>query len=296
MNPLDPALNAAPAADVVVDIDQNNAQAVLIEESQQRPVVAVFWSPRAPESLQIVQALEQVATEYQGDFLLARVNADELSMIAQQLGVRGLPTVMLLKDGQPVDGFAGAQDDAGIRAMLDPYLPKPWDRQFAAAQGLVAAEDYAGAIAELQPAYADSGQRPDIGKLLAFCLVHQHRVDDADAIIQTIPMAEQDGLYEQVVSQIELKRSAAQSPELTALQEKLQRSPDDMALQLQLAVQYHEVFENRKACELLIGILRKDRGFDDGGAKRILLDIFKSLGNKDPLVIEFQRQMFSLLY
>ncbi len=291
MNPLE---NPTPAA--VVDIDMSNAQAQLIEASQQRPVVALFWTPRAPECMDLIDTLTKLANEYKGDFLLAKVNTDELGAIAQQLGVRNVPTTMVLQNGQPVDGFAGVQDEAGVRTLLDQYLPKPWDRQLQQAREYVAQENVSAALDELQPAYQDSGERADIANLLASCLVHQHRLDEAEAVLAKVPMADQDALYQQTVSQIELKRSASQSPELTALEDKLKATPDDLSAKLQLALQYHEVFENRKACSLLIEVLRAERDFDNGGAKRVLLDIFKSLGNKDPLVVEFQRQLFSLMY
>ena len=118
-------------SDYIVNVDETNAQQVLIEESARRPVVVDFWAARSEPSQVLSPLLEKLADEYQGDFLLAKVNADEQQMIAQQLGVRNLPTVMVIKDGQPVDGFTGAQPEAQIREMLDKYLPKPWDGMLA---------------------------------------------------------------------------------------------------------------------------------------------------------------------
>ena len=93
----------------IVEIDESNAQQLLIEESMTRPVVVDFWADWCGPCKQLMPILERLADEYQGAFLLAKVNADEQQMLAQQLGVRSLPTVMVLKEGQPIDGFSGAR-------------------------------------------------------------------------------------------------------------------------------------------------------------------------------------------
>ena len=111
----------------IVDIDEGNAQQWLIEESQQRPVVVDFWADWCAPCKQLMPLLEKLANEYAGAFLLAKVNADEQQMLASQLGVRNLPTVMVIKDGQPVDGFSGAQPESVIRELLEKYLPSPWN-------------------------------------------------------------------------------------------------------------------------------------------------------------------------
>ena len=82
--------------------------------------------------------LERLATEYAGAFF-ANFNADEQRMIASQFGVQSLPTVILMKDGQPIDGFVGAKTEVEIRQFLDKHLPKTWDGQFMEAQVLMAA-------------------------------------------------------------------------------------------------------------------------------------------------------------
>lgn len=111
--------------DDIVNIDETNASALLIEESHKRPVVVDFWAEWCEPCKVLMPLLEKIATEYQGAFLLAKVNADEQQDIAQQLGVRNLPTVMVIQGGQPVDGFSGAQTESFIREMLAKYLPKP---------------------------------------------------------------------------------------------------------------------------------------------------------------------------
>ena len=278
----------------IIDINETNAQQVLIEHSQQQAVVCHFWSPQSQESVNQHQLLEKLNEDYQQSFVLASVNCDNMMAIAQQLGVQALPTLLIFQGGQPIDGLAGQQTEDALKTLLEKYLPKPWDLQFEQASALMANAEWLAAMELLTIAYTSSQQRSDIAKALAHCYIERGKLDEAEAILGQILMADQDQYFMQLQSQIELKREAADSPEIKALEQKMAENPDDLTIQLQLAVQYHGQQQDKKACELLISMLRVDKNFAD--ARKTLLDIFKSLGNKDPLVIEYQRQLFSILY
>ncbi len=283
-------------SDYIVNVDETNAQQVLIEESTRRPVVVDFWAQWCEPCKTLMPLLEKLADEYQGDFLLARVNADEQQMIAQQLGVRNLPTVMVIKDGQPVDGFTGAQPEVQIREMLDKYLPKPWDGMLAQALELIAAGTPAEALPLLREAYEDSGHRHDI--TLAYCgvLIETNRHDEAEQVLNGVRMADQDGPWEQLKSQLHIKREAASSPEIDDLKARLSADGDNLELRHALAVQYSSEGVHREALENLYAILVVDRDYADGGTRRTLLDTIATLGKGDPLAAEYQRKLFGLMY
>jgi putative thioredoxin len=283
-------------SDYIVNVDETNAQQVLIDESTRRPVVVDFWVARSEPSQILTPLLEKLADEYQGDFLLARVNADEQQMIAQQLGVRSLPTVMVFKDGQPVDGFSGAQPEAQIREMLDKYLPKPWDGLLAQAQQLMASGESGQALPLLRQAYNDSGQRHDI--TLAYCavLIETRRLDEAEQVLGAVRMADQDAAWEQLNAQLHIQREAARSPEIEALEAQLAADSENLDLRHDLAVQYSSDGMHREALEHLYLILRIDREHADGGTRRALLDTIATLGKGDPLAVEYQRKLFGLMY
>lgn len=285
--------NNAPA---ILEITAENAQQWLIDESFNRLVVADFWASWCAPCKQLMPVLEKLANEYAGLFLLAKINADEQPMITQQLSVRSLPTIMLIKDGQPVDGFTGAQPESAIRKLLDNYLPKPWDAQVLQAQQLLAEDNISEASALLRNAWKESGQLSAIGLQLAQCCLLQNRLDEAQTILQGIPMADQDALYQQLLAQLTLQQSAGKTPELTALLEQLSHDPDNLSLKLQAAIKCWQENHTADALEYLIQILKKDKHFNDGAARKTMLDIFSSLGNKDPLVVAYQRQLFALLY
>lgn len=279
-----------------VAVTMANAKALLIDESFQRPVLIDFWADWCGPCKSLGPILEKLAAEYAGQFLLATVNCDEEQQIAAQFGVRSLPTVMIMKDGQPADGFVGAQTESAVRQMLEKYLPKPWDLQLAQAREKIAAGDYGSALTLLLAAYEESRKRADIGIELAGVLLELNRMDEAQAQLDAIKLADRDHRYEQLLAQLELRRQAAKTPEIQALEAELQRDPENLEAAYQLALQFSQSQQHREALELLIGILRRNREFREGAAKKALLDIIAVLGNSDPLAKEFQRKLFSLMY
>lgn len=279
-----------------VDVTLDNAQQMIIDESFQRPVLVDFWADWCGPCKSLMPILEKLAEEYQGQFLLARINADEQQALAAQFGVRSLPTVMLIKDGQPLDGFTGAQPEPQIRELLDKYLPKAWERTLVQAQALLAEQDFAGALPLLRQAYEESGQAPTVGCLLAQALIELNRVDEAEPILGAIKLADQDALYQQVMAQLKLKKEAAKNPELEALEQQLEQDPGNLELAHKLAVQLNQEGYHRQALELLHDILKKELNHADGQSKKALMDIIASLGKGDPLAAEFQRKLFTLLY
>jgi len=280
----------------VVDIDQSNAQQLLIEESRNRPVLVDFWAEWCSHCKTLTPMLEKLAAEYNGQFLLAKIDADEHQMIAAQLGVRSLPTVMVFKDGQPVDGFTGAQPENAVRELLQRYLPNPWDLEYDQAEALVAEGNIVDALELLRKAQATAGGQANITLLMADCLLQLNRLDEAEAQLNAVKLADQDDYFKSLFAKLELQRQSAKSPEIEALEAELAANPGDKSIQLQLAVQYSQNNHTADALAMLLGILRREMNFKDGEAKKMFLDILATLGKADPLAIKFQRQYYTLLY
>ena len=280
----------------VVDIDQNNAQQYLIDESFNRPVVVDFWADWCAPCKQLMPLLEKLAEEYAGAFLLAKINADEQQGISQQLGVRSLPTVMVFKDGQPVDGFSGAQPETAVREMLQKHLPSPWDAKIAEATELLDQGDTSGALALLRAAWEESDKLLDITLAYAGALVEANRLDEAEEVLNEVRLVDRDALHEQLMAQIELKREAGKSPEIEALESELASDESNHSVRVKLAVQLTTGAHYRDALEHLLVVLRADRDWNNGEAKRLYLDTIASIGKGDPLAAEYQRKLFSILY
>lgn len=280
----------------VVDIDENNAQQYLIDESFNRPVVVDFWADWCAPCKQLMPLLEKLADEYAGAFLLAKINADEQQGISGQLGVRSLPTVMVFKDGQPVDGFAGAQPETAVRELLQKHLPSPWDAKVAEATELLDQGDTAGAVGLLRSAWEESNKLLEITLAYAGALLEANRLDDSEAVLDEVRLVDRDALHEQLMAQIELKRVAGKSPEIAALEAELSADKANHAVRVKLAVQLTTDAHHRDALDHLLTVLRADRDWNNGEAKRLYLDTIASIGKGDPLAAEYQRKLFSILY
>jgi len=280
----------------VVVVDQTNAQQILIDESFNRPVLVDFWADWCEPCKQLMPLLERLADEYAGAFLLAKINADEQQGIAGQLGVRSLPTVMLFKDGQPIDGLTGAQPETAIRELLQKHLPSPWDAKIAEATDLLDQGQTAEAVALLRAAWEESNRLLEVTLAYAGALLEANRLDDAEAVLNEVRLVDRDAVHEQLMAQIELKREAGKSPEVEALEADLEANPDSHDVRVKLAVQLTTGGQYREALEHLLHVLRIDRDWNNGEAKRLYLDTIASIGKGDPLAAEYQRKLFSILY
>ncbi len=279
-----------------VDVTLENAQQYIIDESFKRLVVVDFWADWCGPCKSLMPILEKLAAEYQGQILLARINADDQQTLAAQFQVRSLPTVMFVKDGQPLDGFTGGRTEVEVRQMLEQYLPKAWEQTLAQAQDLMAAEDYEGALPLVRRAYEESSQAGQIASLLAQVLLELNRIEEAEQVLSGVKFLEQDELYQQVLAQLKLKKEAGKTPEIEALEQACAEEPENLDLSYKLAVQLSQEGYHRPALDRLIDILRKDLNHNEGQTKKTLMDIIASLGKGDPLAAEYQRKLFTLLY
>ena len=279
----------------IVNITEANLHQTL-EQSVATPVLFYFWSERSQHCLELTPVLENLAAQYNGQFILAKVDCDAEQMVASQFGLRAIPTVYLFQNGQPVDGFQGPQPEEAIRALLDKVLPREEELKAQEALALIQEGKHAEALPLLKDAWQLSGQDSQIGLLLAETQIALNRSEDAEAVLKTIPMQDQDTRYQGLVAQIELLKQAADTPEIQQLQQQVEQTPDDAALASKLALQLHQVGRNEEALELLFSHLRKDLGAADGQARKMLQEILAALGTGDALASKYRRQLYSLLY
>lgn len=279
----------------VINVTEANLHQTL-EQSASIPVLFYFWSERSQHCLQLNPILDKLASEYAGQFVLAKVDCDAEQMVASQFGLRAIPTVYLFKDGQPVDGFQGPQPEEFIRELLGRFLPKEEELKAAQAAELIAEGKMAEALPLLKEARALDPKRSDIALTLAEVQIALNRSDDAEAILTTIPLQDQDSRYHGLVAQIELLKQAADTPEIQQLQKQVEAEPENAIIAVQLALQLHQVGRNEEALELLMTHLRKDLAAADGAARKTLMDILAALGNGDALASKYRKQLYSLMY
>lgn len=279
----------------IINLSEANLHQIL-EQSMTVPVLFYFWSDRSQHCQQLTPVLEKLANQYQGQFILAKVDCDNEQAIAAQFGLRAIPTVYLFSQGQPVDGFQGPQPEEAIRALLDKVLPREEELKAQEAMALMQEGKHLEALPLLKEAWQMSNQASEIGLLLAQAQIALNRSEDAEAVLKTIPLQDQDTRYQGLVAQIDLLKQAADTPEIQQLQHQVELHPDDAQLASQLALQLHQVGRNEEALELLFDHLKKDLNAADGQARKMLQEILAALGTGDALASKYRRQLYSLLY
>lgn len=266
----------------------------LLELSFSQPVLFYFYSERSPACLNLGPVLQRIAQSYPEALTLAVVDCDQEQQLAAHFGVRSVPTVLFIKEGQPVDGFAGEEPEQAILQRLSAFLPKPEDQLLQQAMPLLEQQNWTEAYPLLKQANELASERVDIRLQLALVQVELGQLEAAEKALATVLMADQDALYHSVKARLELAQQAADSPEIKALEQALATDPDNKELQQQLAVQYHQVQRSAEALALLFEILKQDLNF--GEAKKLYLDILATLPKGEPLASSYRRKLYSLLY
>lgn len=277
-----------------IAITLENFQQVILEESKTKLVLVDFWAQQIPESVELRDKLAIALTNVGDTILYATVDCETQGQIAQQFGIQGLPTAILVQDGQPLDGLTGPQTDESISEFLAKYLPKEQDTLLAQANELVAANKIAEALPVISQAYQLDNERADIKLVLANVYIQTGKVEKAEVLLNSIKMIDQNSDYKSLVAKLELANQAADSPEIQALEQQLKNDPDNIELQQKLAAQYSQVNRNDEALSILFLLVQKDGA--DMTSKDLLLDVLKSLPDGDALATKYRRKLYTLMY
>lgn len=284
----------------IIEINQQNIQQVL-QQSTELPVMFYFWTARSSQCQELTTMLERITNEYQGRFILAKLNCDEDPMLAAQFGLRALPTIYLFQNGQPVDGLQGPQPETAIKALLDKVLPNEDELKLLEAQQLLDQQEFSAALPLLKQVWQTltdhlGKPRSDIAFLVAKAQIALKQLDDAKLTLASIPLQDHDSTYHGLSAEIELLQQAANSPEIQQLQMQLAQDPNNIALIIQLASQLMQVGRHEEALELLFQPLSHDLNAGDGQLKKALLDMLAALGTSNPLAASYRRKLYTLLY
>lgn len=280
--------------DTVLDLTKENIQQV-VDASMQQVVVLTFWSQQSPESMTLVQTLEQMASAQAGRFVLAKVNCDAELEIANYFQIQSVPTTLLLRDGKPIDGFAGVQEPAQIEAMFEPHLPQVWQLQLAEAKTLLATNDVEQALPLLQQAY-QANQQAEVALVYADALLTLGNINQAQVLLDGVGLADQDGYYQSLRAKLTLALDAADTPEIRQLMDNVEANPQDLSLLLSLAKALHGANRDEEALERLFAVLRQDIGAHNGELKQLFMDILTAMGQSNSIANQYRRKLYSLLY
>jgi len=280
----------------IVDITTDAFESKVIQASFQHPVLVDFWAPWCGPCKSLTPILEKLATEFAGAFVLAKVNTDEEQMLAAQLGVRSLPTVVLVKDGQLVDQFMGAQSEGQVRQFLDPHIEKPAASPLEQAQELLAmgqAEQAAGLLRQISEA------DPDNHKLkitLAAALLQTGDAEATKAILDALPAEERDSTDAKAIrARIHFAEIVRDAPDLNSLAQQVEANPDDLHARYLLGARLLIAGNYVAAMDQFFEIMQRDRSYEDDLGRRSLVDAFGIIDDK-ALVAQYRQRLTRLLF
>jgi putative thioredoxin len=290
------------AADTVVkDTTTQTFVKDVIEESKRQPVLVDFWAPWCGPCKQLTPVLEKAVKAAKGKVKLVKMNIDDHPAIPGQMGIQSIPAVIAFVNGQPADGFMGALPEGQVVAFLE-RLTK--DRIGGEAQDLLKAADAALAEGDTDGAadiYAqilaeDGGNVPALGGL-ARCYVEKGALDQARQTLDMVPEAKRnDAAVAAARAALELAEQAKNVGPIGELEQKVAANPLDHQARFDLAVALNGQGQRAQAAEHLLSIVKRDRKWNDDGARKQLVQFFDAWGPTDEATIEGRKRLSSILF
>ncbi len=277
------------------DVDQDNFETEVLQASLKTPVLVDFWATWCEPCKSLGPLLEKLAVEYNGAFRLGKVDVDKNQELAGVFGIRSIPTVMLVKDGQILDGFAGALPEGQLREFLSRHV-QPLDGESDEPPEEATAESPEQAINRLQQAIASEPDRTELKLDLALALAQAGHASAAETELNALPAnLAIDARAVRLRSQLDLSRSLQDAPALEALQQRVQANPQDWEAHDLLGVRLLLSDDPAAGLDHWLLLLERARDWNDGQAKKRLLAAFNTLNDAE-LVGRYRRRMASLLF
>ncbi|ARO26042.1 co-chaperone YbbN [Rhizobium sp. S9] len=295
---------AAATGSYITDTTTANFGKDVIEASRNQPVLVDFWAPWCGPCKQLTPVLEKVVNEAKGRVRLVKMNIDDHPSIAGQLGIQSIPAVIAFVNGRPADGFMGAVPESQITQFIDRIAGPAGADEAAEIEAVLteAAELLAaGNINEAAQLYGAVMQAdPENAKALAGmaeCMIAANQHQRARETLTDLPeeLAKDAGI-KAVLKKLDQIEEARKLGDPVALERELATNPDHHEARLKLAKILNVEGRREEAAEHLLLIMRKDRTFDDDGARRQLLQFFEVWGFKDPATVAARRKLSAMLF
>ncbi len=279
----------------IVDVAESDFQRDVVERSRSVPVVVDFWAPWCGPCKTLGPLLERLAEEHAGAFVLAKVDVDRAQTLASRLGVRSIPTVLGFRDGAIRAEFVGAQPEPAVREFLQAVLPSEADRWTDTAQERFAAGDATGAEDAWREALA---LEPRHGRaLLGLARALAARGEVATALDRLDHILPHEVVYEEAGQfAAELRLASESDADPDSLRAKLAADPDDLPARIELGRALAAAGRHEEALETLLEAVRRDPEFEEGAARKAMLDLFEVLGGEHEATQRFRRELSRVLF
>ena len=289
-----------PVGDIIKDSDTNNFSTDVIDQSTKTPVVVDFWAPWCGPCKQLSPTLDKLAREYGGKIQLVKINVDENQELATQMRVQSIPMVVAFKDGQPVDGFAGALPESQLRQFFEKLTGSegsPIEQALEKASMMVANGDTQNAAEIYSQILAQDPINAASHAGVAKCLIEAEGIEKAQAYLKGL---DADILNKEevksVLAAIDLEHASTDTEETDSLRQKLDTRPDDPQLRYDLAIALYGDGCSEEAINILVELVKTHKTWNEEAARAQLLKIFEALGHSDPITIEGRRKLSVVIF
>jgi putative thioredoxin len=281
----------------VVEVTANNYQQEVVEQSSQMPVLVDFWADWCAPCKMQLPVLLKLAEAYPEQLRIAKVNTDQERALAEQHGIRSLPTLRLYRYGEVVEEMLGAQPEANLRTLIEAYIERDSDRVLQQALELDAQGKTDEALPLLEQAYQDDPENPRVPLAYARLCIEENHLDRAEEVIQALPRElRETAEARSLLTLLEFSRAVADAPSAADLKSVLKENPAQSEARHQLAARQLLAADYDDALENFMLLLKQDRSYGDGAAQRGLLTVFELLDEDDERIAGYRRQMFALLH
>jgi putative thioredoxin len=273
----------------------------VIEESRRQPVLVDFWAPWCGPCKQLTPVLEKVVRAAKGKLKLVKMNIDEHPAIPGQMGIQSIPAVIAFVNGQPADGFLGALPESQVTAFIerltkgrvsaeDKDLLKAADAALAEGNAAGAADLYARILAD-EPASTQALAG------LVRCYIASGALDQAKQTLAMIPEAKRnEAAVAAARAALELAEQATSVGPIGELEQKVSANPLDHQARFDLALALNAKGRRKEAVDQLIEITRRDRKWNDDGARKQLVQFFDAWGPTDESTVDGRKRLSSILF
>jgi putative thioredoxin len=276
---------------------QDNFATLVLENSNQGPVLVNFWAPYAGPCHKLHPVLEKLAQDYSGRFLLVNVNTVEQKPLPREYGVRSVPTLKLFRYGKVVEDIHGPQPEADLRKVLDKYVARPSDKIVSAAVQRYASGDVAEAMRLMQEAERADPDNPRIPMTLAKLLMRHGEYTKAEELLNILPKELQEAPEISILfAHMRFLRVAQEAPPFETLEQRIAANPNDSEARYQLSAIKLMQDDYAGAMEHLLELIRRDRAYGNEAGRKGLLAIFDILGGRGELVDRYRALMFNALH
>jgi putative thioredoxin len=291
-----------PSPDLIKETTTQSFVKDVIEESKRQPVLIDFWAPWCGPCRQLTPILEKVVRAAKGKVKLVKMNIDEHPAIPGQMGIQSIPAVIAFANGKPADGFMGALPESQVTAFVDKLTAgMPGEPDIAEvlkeAETLLAEGDAAAAAS----VYAEvlSVDATNIAALagLAKCYATSGAIDQAKQTLAMVPESKRgDAAVKAVQASIDLAEQASSLGPLAELEQKVAANPLDHQARFDLATALNAAGKRAEATQQLLEIVKRDRKWNEDGARKQLVQFFDAWGATDEATVEGRKRLSTILF